>query len=79
MAVSDAHKCEHQSHIHATPAHCFACDNHFTSEHTDPAITYLLIELSAALPDYVNTLSFQENTLQELFNKGPPALTTSLV
>lgn len=79
VAVSDEHKCEHHTHIHTTPAHCFACDNHCTSEHTAPPITYLLVELSAPLPEYQHTLSFQENILQELFNKGPPATTSLLV
>jgi hypothetical protein len=70
--VGDAHKCSHKFHLHTKEAHCFACDNHCTSAHTEFEILTVRVAHPDIDFDHFYALTLLPVLTSSICNKGPP-------
>jgi len=72
VKVSNDHKCNHKSHLHTRAPHCFACDNHYTSLHTNQNFNIFSFSAIAIQLESYYILPLHKNIASGIYNKGPP-------
>jgi hypothetical protein len=72
--VSAAHKCAHKSHLSSSRSHCFACDNHCTSLHTEHELFSFSNSSQIISESYLYQISMRKILSSGIYNKGPPRL-----